>query len=342
MVDKTEKNDKDSIDSLSLLSMPLSSTTLKNARLVKNSRLETTVELYNDPISGSLQIMPSEIEDAMKTTERDQEIIRQLASLNSYDVYSLRTSLKKIGVEIADPDALVLSPEMKESLTHYSYQFTRPLVEKIFGTGRVEINSKEGLQKIFRDPDIMRIRENLKIMTEKTGIPLAEIPKFLEEYSDVFLSVSYYRFSFDAMSADLSRYLEWSQAMRTHKDVSSSPKTAASCKMVEDSLRFLSGSIRERLIKFQSCFELFWADINQESFHSMRAQIEENHSSMGSVLCGLSIKMKIWSKEFPDNIKGGPTTRSKFVVTDLEPGLLKLRDLELEARKKLGMTNPKL
>src|SRR4051812_33031050 len=106
---KKEKNsgkgahtDKDAIDTLPLSSIPLTSNALKNAKLVKNARMETAVELHSDPISGSLQISPNTIGDFMETTPQDQAIIESLASLHSFDVYSLRTNLKKLGVEVVD------------------------------------------------------------------------------------------------------------------------------------------------------------------------------------------------------------------------------------------------
>lgn len=334
---KPVNTDMDSIDTLSLSMMPLSSNTLKGARLIKNSRMETAVELHNDPISGSLQIQPEDIADAFAGCEEDQAIIRKLAGLHSYDVYSLRTSLKKLGIESSDPTALELSGEMKESLNEYTAAFTRPLIEKIFGAGRVDIADGEGLQKIFRDPDIARVRENLKIMTQSTGIPLADIPKFLEEYSDVFLSVAYYRSSFESVAGEIERFLFWTHELKGLRDVSSSPQTMASCRKVEDALKFLSTSIRERLARFQTGFESFWTDINRESFVRLRAQIEENHSSMGAVLCGLLVKMRCWAKEFPDNSVGGPAKKAKFVMTELEPGIEKLKLMETEARTKLGL-----
>jgi hypothetical protein len=329
--------DKDAIDTLPLTSVPLSSNTLKSAKLIKNARMETTVELYHDPLAGSLQIAPKSISDFMDVTLRDQDIVNSLAGLYSFDVYSLRANLKRLGVEMTDVDALELSDGMKEKLTAYGLGFVRPLVEKIFGQETTDLNNKDVLQNIFRDSDVARVRENLKIMSEKTGMPLTDIPKFIEEYSDLFLSVAYYRYSFENISLDIDRCLSWVAEARTHRDVSSSPRTLAQCKQVEAILRFLSNSIRERLALFQACFEQFWTDINRDSFHRMRRQIEENHTSMGSVLCGLVVKISLWKKEFPDNIKGSPTARAKFVVTELEPGLMRLKELESQARKNLGL-----
>jgi hypothetical protein len=336
--DKEAGSDLDALDTLSLSMIPLTSNTLKNARLIKNSRLETSVELYNDPIAGSLQIYPADIAEQILASPRDQEIVNQLAALHSYDVYSLRASLKKLGIEGVEIESLELSSGMKESLGEISVQFTRPLIEKIFGSGNIDVNDSQALQKMFRDPDVNRVRENLRIMTQNTGIPLADLPEFLREYSEVFLSVAYYKYSFDSIGPELDRFLVWVKVLREHKDISSSPQTAQSCKKVDEAMLFLVGSIRERLAKFQTSFEKFWSDINKDYFLTLRKQIEENHSSMGSVLCGLGVKMRGWSKDFPDNNVGGPQKRAKYVVTDLEPGIEKLKALETEARKKLGMS----
>jgi hypothetical protein len=333
---------RDAIDKLPLANMPLTSNALKGARLIKNARMETTVELHNDSLSGSLQVAPESIGDFMQTTPRDQAIINSLASLHSFDVYSLRTNLKKLGVEVEDAEALDLSEDMKEGLSIYSMEFVRPLVEKIFGQGRDDLHTAEGLQKIFRDPDMARAKENLKIMAERTGIPLPEIPKFLEEYSDVFLSVAYYRYGFESIGPDIDRFLVWMRDLRAHRETVASPKVAAQCKDVEDAMRFLGNSIRERLAQFQTGFETFWKNINRESFLLMQKQIEENHASMGAVLCGLIVKMNLWKKTFPDNNIGGPATRIKFALTELEPGLIKLKELEHEARKRLNLRTIKV
>lgn len=333
---------RDSIDKLPLANIPLTSNALKGAKLIKNARMETTVELHNDSVSGSLQVAPESIGDFMQTSPRDLEIIKNLADLHSFDVYSLRSNLKKLGVEVEDAEALELSDDMKEGLSIYSMEFVRPLVEKIYGQGRADLNTSDGLKGIFRDPDMAKAKENLRIMAERTGIPLAEIPAFLEEYSDVFLSVAYYRYGFESIGPDVDRFLVWMRDLRAHRDVTSSPKIAGEFKEVEDTMRFLANSLRERLSQFQTGFETFWKNINRESFLQMRKQIEENHASMGSVLCGMIVKMNLWKKTFPDNNVGGPSTRIKFVVTELEPGLIKLKELEHEARKRLGLRQIKV
>lgn len=328
--------DRDAIDRMALSSVPLSSSTLKSARLIKNARMETMVELHNDPVSGSLQIQPEDVAEAFIGNEGDQKIINALAALHSYDVYSLRSSLKKLGIEVEN-SSLELSSSMKETLNGYTMEFVHPLVVRIFGEESARIDDREGLQKILRDPDVARVRENLKTIAGRTGIPLEEIPSFLESYSDVFLSVAYYRYSYDSISADIDRFLIWTRELRAHRDVSSSPNTANACKKAEETLRDVSGSIKERLARFHESFETFWRSINRASFDHLRGEIENNHTSMGSVLCGLVVKVRNWSAEFPDNTVGGPSTRAAFIMTEIAPGVEKLRLLENEARQRLGL-----
>lgn len=328
--------EQDALDKLALSMIPLSSTALRNARLIKTTRMETTLELLNDPIAGSLQMRPDDIaKNIASTTSRDQAIIRALAALNSYDVYSLRGNLKRIGLELEDKQNLDLSEEMKTTLHHYMLAFTRPLVDRIFGYEKFD--GTQDINLLLNDPDVTRVRENLRIMSEKTGIPLEDIPPFLASYSDVFLSVAYYRHSFESMADEIDRFMQWIGDLQQTRDIKSSPRMLNACRNTEDIVYKLTGSVRERMARFNKAFHMFWSDINKESFEQLRRQVEENHDGMGAVLCGLLVKLRTWSYEFPDNSVGSPSKRVTFVMTEIEPGLEKLKIFENEARKAIDL-----
>lgn len=336
--------EQDALDRLSLSMIPLSSSTLRNARLIKNNRMETRVELHHDPLSGSLHIRPDDISDNFTSNARDQAIIRALAALNSYDVYSLRNSLKKLGVEVEGDKKLDLSDEMKETLHHYMLAFTRPLVDRIFGAEDADANGAsvnrpppEDISHLLNDPDVTRVRENLRLISERTGIAVTEIPAFLTEYSDVFLSVAYYRHSFESLSDEIERFLSWIVELQQVRDIKSSSRTMNSCAKTEEHVRQLTASVRERMSRFNKAFHAFWANINRESFAQLQQQVEKNHDGMGAVLCGLLVKVRTWSYEFPDNTVGSPMKRATFVMTEMEPGLDKLKQLENTARRSIGL-----
>lgn len=334
------KQDRDALDRLSLENIPLASQALKAARLVKNVRMESAVELHNDPVSGSLQIRPEDIQQSFATiSAQDIKIITALSSLNSYDVYSLRSSLKKLGIEVQEND-LELSKDMKAMLAAKVTAYTRPMLEKIFGNGSgVDVNDHEAFTKILRDPNVAKVRENLKTITQKTGIPLDEIPDFLEDYSDVLMSMAYYHYSLDDLSKGMSRFQDWIKISQANKkDTSVSPQAWARCRKVADIMRFLAISLRERMQVLDKNFENFWKNINKQEFNNLRGGIEESHTSIGAALCTLSVKLRAWGEAFPDNDVGGPIKRSTFVITELEPGLDRLISVENEARRKSGLT----
>lgn len=328
--------DGDAMDKLPLSMIPLESTTLKAARLVKNSQLETMVELHSGKDSGSLQIRPQDIAQSFPATSpKDLTIIGQLSELRSYDVYSLRNNLARLGIQV-DPSQLELSDATRERLEKSSLEFVRPLILSLFGDGAATAD-KDSLTKLFRDPDIAKVQQRLRLMSQKTGIPVEGIPAFLQGYRDIFLSTTYYRDSFDSIAPDLNRFWTWLAELKVQREVTTSPAANAACNNVANLMRNLFTSTRDRLNKFKGSFESFWKDMNPETFAALRREIEENHDTMGAVLCGIGVKMRNWSKAFPDNNTGSISSRLSYLSTELEPGLDQLMTIENTARERLKL-----
>ena len=221
---------------------------------------------------------------------------------------------------------------MKGKLAEYSIEFTRPLILSIFGDGSAAIGDTENLQKLFRDPDVVRVRERLNLMAGKTGIPVAEIPAFLQNYADLFQAGVYYRHGFEIIASDIGRFWPWLAELKNHREASASHRTLESCRKVEECLTFLVTSSRERLADFKACFERFWRHTNRQSFERLRQQVEINNAGMGDLLCGVTVKISDWSKTFPESNTGAPAARVKYVMEKLEPGLERLQALESDAR----------
>ena len=59
--------------------------------------------------------------------------------------------------------------------------FTRPLISQIYGSDQVEIQDFGDVVKLFRDHDISKALEKLRIMADKLEIKPEEIPKFMED-----------------------------------------------------------------------------------------------------------------------------------------------------------------
>lgn len=313
--------DTDPMDTLSLSIIPLSNASLKKAKLVKNSRLETVVELHRDSRTGSLQIRPEDVPASFPGHRRDHEVIAALAKLHSYDVYSLRKSLQKAGIE-ADESALQLSDDMKEKLAQFSPEFTRPLLRAVYSDD--DAAAEQDLTKLFRAPNKAKVAERLKTMSQKTGIPVEEIPEFLETYSDLFLSVIYYRQNLDRITPDIDSCASWLKDITLQRDAAASAQNALHYRRVDESIRFLSSTIRGRLNTFRRAFDIFWRDMNRGTLDRLRSEIEGKHEATGGMLCGLAVKMRHWSRTFQSRTSGGPGTRTQYVISEMEPGLERL------------------
>ncbi|PPR70118.1 MAG: hypothetical protein CFH02_00217 [Alphaproteobacteria bacterium MarineAlpha3_Bin1] len=195
---KVNDTDRDSLHILQLEILPLETPSLNRARLIKNVRLKSVIELFKDADTGSGQIdiedLPHQFNWDMSDPPDDMVMLRKVGMLPSYDVYSLRISLREMDIPINDHEALRLSNSMNKELTSYMTGFTRPLISQIYGgEDDVAINSFDDVIKLFRDPDVKTSLEKIRIMANKLNIKPEEIPRIMEDYGEIFLSLSYYR-----------------------------------------------------------------------------------------------------------------------------------------------------
>ena len=109
---------QDQIHTLPLSTVPIRTRTLRAARLVKNSRLEGTVELFAENGRSSAQILPGDLPGFFEFSgERraDKEMIGCLGTLPSYDVYSLRLELRNLGIRSRIRSVFVSLPRRRRS-----------------------------------------------------------------------------------------------------------------------------------------------------------------------------------------------------------------------------------
>ena len=229
--------DRDSLHILPLTIVPIQTPGLKRARLIKSVRLESVVEMFADPDAGSGQLgvegLVKEFGWPDTPPHIDLLLLRTLALLPSYDVYSLRISLREQGIEINDQDALKLSADKSKELTEYMSSFTRPLIAQIYGGDDMDIQDFGDVINLFRDPDVSKARDKLNQMAEKLNIDLGEVPKFLEDYGDIFLSLSYYRQCLDEIEPYITNFLQTMVALKDNYQLKSDQNLMKTCRDME-------------------------------------------------------------------------------------------------------------
>lgn len=325
-------SDMDSMFVLPLSIIPLETPALQSAKLIKNVRLKSVVEIFSDDQTGSGQV---DIEALHRMFEwpdlqlhPDQAVLRRLAMLPSYDVYSLRISLREHGIPVNDYSALKLSPDKAAELTKYMLLFTRPLLQMIYADEAVNVQSYDDLLRLFRDPDIKKARQRLEHMAKTLNVEIYEVPRFLEDYGDTFMSLSYYRHCLDRLEPYFTACVDGMKPIRGHFQLKQNHNLMKTCDMVEDTINTISANVTGRLEVFEKRTREMWANISQDEFSAVKTMIERYHVTIGAALCGLTVKMNSFARTFPHPNAGGPIKRADFLMTELVQGIELIRDVE--------------
>ena len=332
------ESDLDTLHILPLAIMPFENRSLAHARLIKNARLQSMIEMFQDDKSGSGQMTVADaarhLRDHANASPQDINMLRKLASLPSYDVYSLRVALREQKIPVNDVNALKLSKEKSHDLAGYMKDFTFPLIREIYGTGDVDIQDFDDLLKLFRAPDIQMAREKLDMMAKRLDIDLMELPRFLEDYGDIFLSLAYYKQCLDEIAPITEDFLYSLHKIRTNWELKSDLNLMKTCEMLEKTFTGLSAYLKRLFEEFDASTKDFWDDVSAARFRQVEALIASYHTTIGAVLCALSAKMLAWHRLFPRDSVGGPVKRSEFIMLEMRQGIEEVRKILKNAKER--------
>jgi len=325
--------DMDSLFTLPLSIIPLDTPALARARMVKNQRLEGVVEFFSDLETGSGHVSVNSLPQAMgwevdDGIPNDLLVLRRLAPLPSYDVFSLRVLLREEGVPVRESESLRLTDEKNRELAGYMKTFTGPLIQQIYGTEGMNIRDFDDIVALFRDPDVKAARKKLTMMAERLEIDVMEIPAFLEDYGDIFLSLSYYRHCLDRLEPHLENFLESLDILRKNWQVRNDYTLMRTCEDIEKTLNTLTTTIAGRFDNFDRQTKAMWDQISATRFRQVKEMIRSYHTLIGGILCALTVKMNAWVRHFPKSNAGGPVRRGEFIMSEMRQGIETMRKLE--------------
>lgn len=329
--------DRDALHILPLGILDFETKAVRHARLIKNSRLDSVVELFaGDGIgSGQMEVdhLQSQFGWPTNPPHRDLRLIRKLGKLPSYDVYSLRILFREQGIDVADMAALQLSAEKKAELTEYMKTFTQPLIQQIYGGDDVDVNSFSDMVGLFKDPDIKKVREKLQMMSQKLNVEIQDVPLFLEDYGDVFLSLSYYRQCMDKLEPQIDDFLESIHEIRGNYQLQQNLNLIETCRTVEYTMNSMMAAVTGRFETFERYTSNMWKSVDAMRFRQVKSFIEDYHTTIGATLCAVSVKMAAWARQFPNKDTGGPARRSEFILGEMKQGIDVLKEIEANAPK---------
>lgn len=316
--------DRDSLHTLAIVILPIQTSIFKRARLVKNARLESVVEFFGAAGCGRGQIDVRKLQSFMAMQDQpphpDIVLLQTVGELPSFDVYSLRILLRAKNIVVPDSSSLKLSPAKIATLSGYMAAFTRPLVAEVFGrdTQGEKFTDIIGLFRLSNADDV---RRRLATMAGRLGIPVDGIPKFLEDYADIFMSLSYYRQCLDQLLPQIQGFMDGVAMVRENGQFSRDKLLMGVIDMIEATINGTLANISGKIESFERSTNDMWREITAERFKRIEQLISNYHTSIGAALCAITVKMSAWSREFPTPVAGGAGRRAAFIMSDIRQGI---------------------
>jgi hypothetical protein len=325
--------DRDSLHTLPISILPIQSRLFRRARMVKNSRLQSVIEFFSGAGCGRGQTDVRGVAKFMGLEQvpphPDVLLLQTIGDLPSFDVYSLRIQLRAKDISIADSSALMLSPAKVASLSPYMAAFTRPLVAEVFARD----TSGEQFQDIvglFRGTNAGAVRERLATMADRLGIPIESIPKFLEDYGDIFMSLSYYRQCLDHLLPQVQIFMNGLPMIRSSHQLAQDKSLMDAIDVIEATVNGKLASITGKIESFERSTNDMWRDLTAEKFQRIETLVSRYHTSIGGALCALSVKMSAWTNQFPTS-SGSVGRRAAFVMSDMRQGIEHIQNTDDDA-----------
>ena len=210
--------------------------------------------------------------------------------------------------------------------------FTAPLMKQVYGSAENRVDSFDQLVGMFYSPNKDDALRNLRLLAEKLDIKLEEVPRFLEDYADIFLSLAYFKEQLDTIVPRVMEFLEYIPLFRKNHQLRNDRQFMAACDITEPRLNNIITSITGRFENFDQHSANLWENITAERFRQVRKLIKSHHSTVGGVLCGLHVKMNAWQDRFGEVQDGAAIMRrSEFLMSDMRQGLQKIEEIEQSA-----------
>jgi hypothetical protein len=299
--------DNDAIDVLPLAIIPLATPALKRSA-----------------DTGSGQVLPDRLVDYFEFDDRNQDdlgIVKNLSELPSYDVYSLRRQLRRLGIEIDGESHLQLSETKIRELKPYTDVFTKPLLIALFDRERDSVHDVSSVQELFSRHGREISKENLTSLANALNIDISDIPELIKDYDDIFLSLAFYHQSLDLVIPQLPNFLGSATQIITHRHLGKNTQLKRTISAVAKQLKVLATDTSNFIRMLENQTLQMWANLSGDVFLGIKAAILDNQIVLGGALCALTVKLRAWTSAFPNESSGGIYKRANFVMTEMKQGI---------------------
>jgi hypothetical protein len=91
---------------------------------------------------------------------------------------------------------------------------------KIYDSADSNADNISQLVQKYKSPDKQDTLDNLKLMADRLGVAIHEVPDFLEEYADIYLSVSYGKYCLNQLIPQIIAFEESMEKLKENLELS--------------------------------------------------------------------------------------------------------------------------
>ena len=121
---------------------------------------------------------------------------------------------------------------------------------EIFGRDTAGTQFKD-IVGLFRAENAEAVRERLAKMAGRLGIPVDSIPKFLEDYGDIFMSLSYYRQCLDHLLPQVQNFMEGIAMVRSSHQLAQDRSLMEVVALTEATINGMMSSVTGKIESFE-------------------------------------------------------------------------------------------
>lgn len=323
----------DTLHTLPLSMVPVESAGLRKLTMKKNYALESVVEAFQMR-GGSYQIEIGNLGQLFNwpadEEHPDLTLLHAVGMLRSFDIYSLRNLLREFGHAVDDDPNLKIPDTEAAGLSEYMTAFTRPLMSRIYGDEAVEINNPKDLVAVFNDPDRAKVLQRLQTMARELGIEIVAVPGFLEEYTDVLLSLAFFKRCLDQLTPIVTVFLGTMNTVTSNQMLRRDETLMDICTNVESQVNELMAEIAQRFQTLDQVSADIWSNASEQGFKELEETVRDHHTNISGVLCGLSVKMGIWDEMFSNKEDVSPAQLADFIKFQMKRGLEIMQKVEVQ------------
>jgi len=100
---------------------------------------------------------------------------------------------------------------------------------------------------------------------------LEEVPKFLEDFGDTYLSVSYYQQCLDLISPSIVDFLDVLDEIQKHRQFKNDYNLGRACDRIRTNIKKLVRMVKSRFDDFDQSTDKMWGELTSGRFNEVRS-----------------------------------------------------------------------